>query len=116
MFAHVLSNGIRWHGQPALAAAAQPRLTLGVYLQPMLTAGLAGDHPGGTIERRSRRPQLVATLFVADRGQLEGALAVANADLPLGTGIPLRGRTAPRSPGRTASRWRPSRATRSGSW
>ena len=90
VFARVLSNGIGWQGQPALAAAAQPGLTLGVYVQPMLTAGLAGDHPGGTMEPQPQA-QLVATLFVADRGQLEGALAVANADQPLGTGIPLRG-------------------------
>ena len=56
----------------------------------MLTAGLAGDHPGGTMQPQPQA-QLVATLFVADRGQLEGALAVANADQPLGTGIPLKG-------------------------
>ena len=84
------ATGSAGRASPALAAAAQPGLTLGVYVQPMLTAGLAGDHPGGTMEPQPQ-PQLVATLFVADRGQLEGALAVANADQPLGTGIPLRG-------------------------
>ena len=54
------------------------------------------------------QPQLVATLFVADRGQLEGALAVANADLPLTAGLTLTAH-------RTASRRHQRTATRSGS-
>ncbi len=90
VFAHVLEHGISWHADPALAAATQPALTLGVYLQPMLTAGLVGDRPGQTLGSQPQ-PQLVATLFVADRGQLEGALAVANADLPLATTVTLTG-------------------------
>ena len=89
----MLQNGISWRGlaAPADAApadAAQPGLTLGVHLQPMLTAGTAGDRPGETLGSQPQ-PQLVATLFVADRGQLEGALAVANADLPLTADITL---------------------------
>ena len=90
VFAQVLAAGISWHGDPALAAPAQPGLTVGVYVQPMLTAGLDGDRPDQPLGTQPQ-PQLVATLFVADRGQLEGALAVANADLP------LRGRHAHRT-------------------
>ena len=90
VFAHVLEHGISWHADPALAAAAQPALTLGVYLQPMLTGGLAGDRPGQPLGSQPQ-PQLVAALFVADRGQLEGALAVANADQPLTPGTVLTG-------------------------
>ena len=92
VFAHVLEHGISWHGDPALTAAAQPALTLGVYLQPMLTAGLAGDRPGQPLGSQPQ-PQLVATLLVADRGQLEGALAVANADQPLTANTVLTGPT-----------------------
>ena len=99
VFAHVLSNGISWHAQPALAASAQSGLTLGIYLQPMLTAGLADDRPPETGGSQSQPgatpqpvvPQLVATLFIADRDQLEGALALANAGLPLTEQIQLTG-------------------------
>jgi LysM repeat protein len=90
VFAHVLEHGISWHADPALAATTQPALTVGVYLQPMLTAGLAGDRPGQPLGSQPQ-PQLVATLFVADRGQLEGALAVANADQPLTANTELTG-------------------------
>ena len=83
-FAQVLATGISWRDQPAPAT----RLTIGVYLQPMLTAGLAGDRPAG-VSLPGPQPQLVATLFVADHGQLEGALAVANAELPLAPGVTL---------------------------
>ncbi len=88
VFAHVLSNGISWRGLAAAADAAPPGLTLDVYLQPMLTGGTAGDRPGETLGSQPQ-PQLVVTLFVADRGQLEGALAVANADQPLTPGLTL---------------------------
>ena len=88
VFAQVLAAGISWHGEPALAAPAQPGLTVAVYVQPMLTAGLDGDRPDQPLGTQPQ-PQLVATLFVADRGQLEGALAVANADLPLPDGVHL---------------------------
>ena len=90
--------------RPARPPRAQSGLTLGVYLQPMLTAGLAGDHPGGTMQPQPQA-QLVATLFVADRGQLEGALAVANADLPLRTGLPLSGPDSTAHQARRHRRW-----------
>ncbi len=82
-FAQVLATGISWRDQTAPAT----KLTVGVYLQPMPTAGLDGDHPGGSLG--GPKPQLVTTLFVADHGQLEGALAIANAQLPLAPGIQL---------------------------
>jgi len=88
VFAHVVRNGISWRGLPAPAGTAPAGLTLGVYLQPMLTAGTAGDRPGEILGSRPQ-PQLAAMLFVADRGQLEGALAAANADQPLTAGLAL---------------------------
>ena len=121
MFAHVLSNGISWHAQPALAASAQSGLTLGIYLQPMLTAGLADDRPPETVGSQPQPgatpqpvvPQLVATLFIADRDQLEGALALANAGLPLTEQIQLTGTDGSRHRDQAS---RLSKATRWGRW
>ena len=51
----------------------------------MVTAARPDDRPGGS-GTAAPQPHLVTMLFVADRGQLEGALAVANRDATLTSG------------------------------
>ncbi len=77
-FADVAALGISWHDRAELVSpVAAGGLVVEVHLQPMLTAGLVGDRPGEE-PTGAVAPQVVAALFVADHGQMEGALAVAN--------------------------------------
>ena len=54
----------------------------------MVTAARPDDRPGGKGEA-APQPHLVMSLFLADRGQLEGALGLANRDIPLTPGRTL---------------------------
>ncbi len=85
-FVRLLEAGVEWHDQPQLVAAVTaPSRTLPLYVHPMVTAARPDDRPGGS-GTAAPQPHLVAMLFVADRGQLEGALAVANRDAKLTPG------------------------------